>query len=164
MPAVLSRLLTTTTLLVALAGAAASSYAAPEGNVPVKKGQATFKFGDKQYSTDKVTGNFTQSHGFIVVTLVYKDQKNKNEHMNLAFMVQGPGKVDLDQAFGNGIGFWSDDGNIYAYAKGKGQCTMTLTKVTPTAVEGTAECPVLTDDKGKASKPLTGVKFSASTE
>lgn len=69
----------------------------------------------------------------------------------------------MNQPFGNGIGYWQG-GRIITYEKGKSQCTMTVTKLTATSVEWTANCPVIHEMKGPQSQPLTNVEFSASTE
>jgi hypothetical protein len=44
------------------------------------------------------------------------------------------------------------------------KCTITVTKLTATSVEGTAECPVITEVAGSGTDFLTSVKFSASTD
>ena len=56
------------------------------------------------------------------------------------------------------------DGSASRFTKGKSKCTITLTKATPTEVEGTADCPLLHDNFGELGKPLTNVKFYATTK
>jgi hypothetical protein len=58
--------------------------------------------------------------------------------------------------------FWG--GSVSRYTKGKSKCTITLTKATPTEVEGTAECPLLHDMSGEEAPPLSNVKFYATTK
>ena len=78
-------------------------------------------------------------------------------------MIQKPGVVDLNQPMGNGIGYWKG-GTIFSYVKGKSQCTMTVTALTSTSVEGVADCPVINETAGEGKTSLTGVKFSASAK
>jgi hypothetical protein len=76
-------------------------------------------------------------------------------------MIQKPGPVDLNQPMDNSIGYWTG-GKIFSYEKGKSQCTMNVTKLTPKSVEGTAECPGVNENFGSGKNSLTAVKFSAS--
>jgi hypothetical protein len=52
---------------------------------------------------------------------------------------------------------------IYSFEKGKSQCSMTITKLTPSTVEGTAECAVVNEQGGSGKSPLTNVRFFATT-
>jgi hypothetical protein len=90
------------------------------------------------------------------------DGKPTSDHLGISLMIQKPGPVDLNQPMGNGIGYWKA-GAIYSYEKGKSQCTMTVTKLTPNTVEGTAECAVISEQGGSGKSPLTNVKFYATT-
>ena len=90
------------------------------------------------------------------------DGKPGGDHLGIALMIQKPGPVDLNQPMGNGIGYWKG-GAIYSYEKGKSQCTMMVTKLTPSTVEGTAECAVVNEQGGSGKNPLTTVKFFATT-
>ena len=135
----------------------------PPGSVPAKVGHASFKFGSSQFSYDKVTGDFMQSYGFSVVMLNFsKDGKPASDHLTVSVMIQKPGAVDLNQPMGNGIGYFTG-GKLFDYEKGKSQCTMNVTKLTPTSLEGNAECPVVNEKFGQGKNSLTAVKFSAST-
>ena len=129
----------------------------------VKAGQATFKFGGKDLAFSAVEGGFQQMQGFTLATLVFKPdlKSTANTHLNLTLMYQAPGKVDLDSAFSmSGIGMFSD-GDVSRFTKGKGTCTITLTRATATEVEGTAECPLLHNIEGEVMPPLSNVRFSA---
>jgi hypothetical protein len=140
----------------------AAAVAAQPG-VPAKTGRATFTFGGKEIVYENVSGNVMQSSGFTTATLTFsKDGKPGGDHLTVSLMVQKPGPVDLNQRFGNGIGFWTG-GKIITYEKGKSQCTMTVTRLTATSVEGTADCPVVHEMNGGPAGSLTNVKFSAST-
>jgi hypothetical protein len=101
--------------------------------------------------------------GFTLATLVFKPnlKSTANTHLNLTLMYQAPGKVDLDSAFSmSGIGMFSD-GDVSRFTKGKSTCTITLTKATATALEGTAECPLLHNIEREVMPPLSNVRFSA---
>ena len=79
-------------------------------------------------------------------------------------MYQAPGKVDLEAAFTmSGLSMFSD-GDVSRFTKGKSKCTITLTRATPTEVEGTADCPLLHDIGGEVRPPLTNLTFSATTK
>jgi hypothetical protein len=148
-------------LLAILAPRTAAQRPGPPGSVPAKAGSATLSFGDRDLAFDTVTGTFTESHGLVVIALVYKKAgETENNHLNVNLMVQGPGPVNLDAPFGNGIGLWWN-GDIHSYTKGKSQCTMTLTKATAREVEGTANCDLVHQMNGAPSGALRNVKFSA---
>ncbi|MBZ5554626.1 MAG: hypothetical protein LAO21_18060 [Acidobacteriia bacterium] len=133
--------------------------------VPAKTGHASFKYGSRVLTYNFVEGGFKQTQGFTTATLVFKSEPKpkENAHLNIVLMYQAPGKVDLEGPFSlSGISmFWGS--SVSRYTKGKSKCTITLTKATPTEVEGTAECPLLHDISGEVGTPLTGVKFSATT-
>jgi hypothetical protein len=134
----------------------------PPGGTPAKTGQVTFNLSGTQMTYDKVAGDFRQSYGFNVVMITFsKTGKPADDHLTISLMMQKPGPVDLNQPMGNGIGVWQG-GTAYTFEKGKSQCTMTVSKLTGTAVEGTAECPVVNEVAGQGKKSLTSVKFSAS--
>ena len=130
----------------------------------VKSGQATFTFNGTALKFGNVTGTFNQSYGYTAIGLNFsKDAKTATgTHLSINVMVQGPGKVDLTQAFGNGIGMWWKS-TIFTYEKGKSACTVVLTKVSATEVEGTAECPTLSELHGSGTASLRNVKFFART-
>jgi len=133
---------------------------------PAKTGQASFKFRSQDLAFKFVEGGFKQIQSFTMATLIFRSEPKPklNTHLNITLMYQAPGKVDLEGSFSmSGIGmFW--DGSYSGYSKGKSKCTITLTKATPTEVEGTAECPLLHDETGEVGTPLTSVKFSATTK
>ena len=136
---------------------------AQPGSAPVKRGSASFKFGDTAVQFAKASGTFTQSAGFTVISVNFSaDGKPGGDHLGIALMIQKPGPVDLNQPMGNGIGYWKA-GAIYSYEKGNSQCTMTVTKLTPNTVEGTAECAVVNEQGGSGKNSLTSVKFYATT-
>lgn len=134
--------------------------------VPAKSGHVSFKFDSGELTYNFVEGGFQQIQGFTTATLVFKSEPKpkKNRHLNLTLMYQAPGKVDLEGPFSlSGLTmFW--DGAASRYTKGKSKCTITLTKASPTEVEGTAECPLLHDMDGEVGTPLTNVKFFATTK
>jgi hypothetical protein len=149
-------------VMLALPGpAVAQGY---EGT-PAKSGQAAVTFGGKGLAFTDVEGGFQQMQGFTVATLVFKQgPKAGSTHLNLTLMYQGPGKVDLASQFSmSGLGMFAD-GDVARYTKGKSMCTITLTKVTATEVEGTAECPLLHNISGEKMPPLSVTRFSASTK
>jgi hypothetical protein len=131
--------------------------------VAVKSGQATFTFAGKDLAFSAVEGGFQQVQGFTLATLIFKPAPKSNEdtHLNLTLMYQAPGKIDLNAAFSmSGIGMFAD-GDVSRFTKGKSTCTITLTKATATALEGTAECPLLHNIEREVMPPLSNVKFSA---
>jgi hypothetical protein len=153
----MKRIVLTLALLLPLS---AAMFAQP-GSVPARRGRASFKFGDTQVEYAKVSGTFMQSAGYTVITVNFStDGKPASDHLGISLMIQKPGPVDLNQPMGNGIGYWKG-GAIYSYEKSKSQCTMTVTKLTPTTVEGTAECAVVNEQGGSGKSPLTNVKFFA---
>jgi hypothetical protein len=78
-------------------------------------------------------------------------------------MYQAPGKLDMEGQFSmNGLGMFMD-GDVGRFTKGKSKCAITLTKATPTEVEGTADCPLLHNVSGEAMPALTVQKFAATT-
>jgi hypothetical protein len=144
--------------------ALAAVPAAAQPGTPVTSGQASFKYGAADIVFDKASGSIMQSSGFVVATVTFaKPDKPNGDHLTISVMIQGPGAVDLNQAMGNGIGYWIG-GKILQYEKGKSQCTLTVTKVSATMIEGTADCPLIHEMKGGPAGALTNVKFSASTK
>ena len=136
---------------------------AQPGSTPVRSGTASFTFGDSVVKFAKASGTFTQSAGYTVIMVNFSaDGKPTSDHLGISLMIQKPGPVDLNQPMGNGIGYWKA-GAIYSYEKGKSQCTMTVTKLTPSTVEGTAECAIVNQQGGSGKNSLTGVKFYATT-
>ena len=91
------------------------------------------------------------------------DGKPGGDNLQVSVMIQKTGAVDLNQPMGNGIGVRKAN-NLYSYQKGKSKCTMTVTAVSATALEGTAECPVINELNGEGTLSLTAVKFSATTK
>lgn len=133
--------------------------------VAVKAGQASATFDGKVITFPHAEGGLQQVSGFTMATLVFRpDAKSKSDsHLNMVLMYQGPGKVDLDSAFStSGISMFAG-GDVARFTKGKSKCTITLTKATPTEVEGTAECPLLHNIEGEVMPALTVQKFSATT-
>ncbi len=128
----------------------------------VKVGQAAATFGGQALTFTHAEGGLQQVSGFTTATLVFRpDAKNKDKHLNIVVMYQGPGKVDLDSAFStSGISMFSG-GDVARFTKRKSKCTITLTKATPTEVEGTAECPLLHNIDGDVMPALTVQRFSA---
>jgi hypothetical protein len=155
----MKRIALTLALLVPLTVAV---FAQP-GSAPVKRGSASFKFGDTAVQFAKASGTFTQSAGYTVINVSFSaDGKPGGDHLGIALMIQKAGPVDLNQPMGNGIGYWKG-GAIYSYEKGKSQCTMTVTKLTPSTVEGTAECAIVNEQGGPGRNALTNVRFYATT-
>jgi len=153
-------------LVVAILACSLPALAQNYEGVPAKTGHATFAFGSQVLTYNYVEGGFQQLQGFTTATLVFKPEVKfkPSAHLNLTLMYQAPGKVDLDGAFSlSGVSmFW--DGSVNRFTKGKSNCTITLTKATPTEVEGTADCPLLHEISGEVGTPLTKVKFSATTK
>jgi hypothetical protein len=148
-------------LTVALLLPVSLAVFAQPGSVPAKTGRASFTVGATPVEYGRVSGTFMQSAGYTVVTISFsKDGKPGGDHLGISLMIQKPGPVDLNQPMGNGIGYWTG-GKIFAYEKGKSQCTMAVTKLTATSVEGTAECAVVNEQGGPGSSSLTNVKFFA---
>jgi hypothetical protein len=56
------------------------------------------------------------------------------------------------------------DGDVARFTKGKSKCIITLTKATPTELEGTADCPLLHNIGGTVMPALTVQKFSATVK
>jgi hypothetical protein len=136
---------------------------AQPGSTPVRRGTASFKFGDTAVQFAKASGTFTPSAGYTVIMVNFSvDGKPTSDHLGISLMIQKPGPVDLNQPMGNGIGYWKG-GAIYSYEKGKSQCTMTVTKLTPNTVEGTAECAAINEQGGSGKSALTNVKFYATS-
>ncbi len=136
---------------------------AAQPGTPAKTGRASFTYDGTAVVFEKVTGDFNQSSGFTLANVTFwKDASQRGDHLTVSVMVKNAGPVDLNQPFGNGIGLWTG-GKIMSYAKGKSKCTMSLAKLTPTSLEGTAECPVVNETAGAGTGSLTNVKFSAST-
>ncbi len=155
----MKRIALTLTMLLPLTLAV---FAQP-GGAPVKRGNASFVFGDSAVKFGKASGTFTQSAGYTVINVSFSaDGKPGGDHLGIALMIQKPGPVDLNQPMGNGIGYWKG-GAIYSYEKGKSQCAMMVTKLTPSTVEGTAECAVVNEQGGSGRNSLTTVKFFATT-
>jgi hypothetical protein len=153
----MKRIVLTLALLLPLTVAV---FAQP-GSTPVRRGTASFTFGDTALQFAKASGTFMQSAGYTVITIDFSaDGKPASDHLGISLMIQKAGPVDLNQPMGNGIGYWKG-GAIYSYQKGKSQCTMTVTKLTGMMVEGTAECAVVNEQGGSGKSSLTNVKFFA---
>ena len=134
--------------------------------VPAKSGHASCKYDSQALTYNYVEGGFQPIQGFTNATLVFKSEAKpkQNRHLNLTLMYQAPGKVDLEGPFSlSGIAMFYGS-EVSRYTKGKSKCTITLTKATPTEVEGTADCPLLHDNFGEVGTPLTNVKFYATTQ
>jgi hypothetical protein len=141
-----------------------AAVAAAQPGTPIVSGQAALKLGASQVVYTKASGNIMSSSGFIVATVTFADAKKpQGDHLTISVMTQKAGPVDLNQPMGNGIGYWAG-GTIYQYAKGKSQCTLTLTKLGADGIEGTASCPVLNEMQGQRTLAVTDVRFSASTK
>ncbi len=150
--------------LAVLAVLAFSAAAQAQPGQPVTTGQTSFTYNGTAVTFDKVSGNINESSGFIMAMITFsKTGKPGSDHLTVSLMTQKAGPVDLNQPMGNGIGYWVG-GKIMQYAKGKSQCTMTVSKLTATAIEGTANCPVVTEVAGSATGSLTNVKFSAAVK
>ncbi len=150
--------------ILGAAALAATLVAQTAPGTPAKVGHASFTVGGKPVTYDHVEGQFMDGYGFHTISLVFTpDGKPTSDNLALSVMIQKPGPVDLNQGMGNGIQI-RVGGTIYAYQKGKSQCTMTVTAVTATSVAGTAECPVLVEAGGEEKASLTAVKFSATTK
>jgi opacity protein-like surface antigen len=158
----MKRLLLTAALLLPLS-IAAFGQPQPPGSAPAKNGRASFKLGDAAFDYAKVSGFFMQAGGYTTVSLSFsKDGNPAGDRLAIGLMIQKPGAVDMNQPMGNAIDYRAG-GTFYTYQKGKSQCTVTVTKLTPTLVEGTAECAVLNEQGGSRTTALTGLKFSATT-
>ena len=134
--------------------------------MPVKSGQATATYGGKAMTFTHAEGGLQQMGGFTTATLVFRpDSKSKGDpHLNITVMYQGPGKVDLDSAFSmSGISMFVA-GDVARFTKRKSKCAVTLTKATPTELEGAVDCPLLHNIGGEAMAPLTVQKFAATTK
>ena len=145
--------------------APASTPAQKYEGVAVRSGQATLQFDGRELAFKYVDGGFQQVQGFTLATLVFRPeiQANRKSHLNLTLMYQAPGKVDLDAAFStSGIALFMD-GDVSQHFKGKSRCTITLTKATPTDVEGTADCPLVHNLAGEVMAPFMVKSFSATT-
>jgi hypothetical protein len=155
----MKRMLVTLAMLLPLTAALLA-----QPGTPVKVGRASFTFGDTQVDFGKVSGSIMQSGGYTVVSVFFsKDGNPSSDRLGIGLMVQKPGPVDLNQPMGNGIDY-RIGGTFYKYEKGKSQCTMTVTKLTPTTIEGTAECPLVNEPGGSGkTNSLTSVKFFATT-
>ncbi len=135
----------------------------PPGSVTAKTGHASFKFGDAQFDYGKVSGFFMQAGGYTSVNVLFsKDGDQAADRLAIGLMIQKPGPVDMNQPMGNSIDYRAG-GTFYTYQKGKSQCTVTVTKLTATSVEGTAECAVVNEQGGDRKSSLTNVKFFASS-
>ena len=151
--------------LVVVLTTTASTLTQKYEGVAVRSGQATLQFAGRELAFKYVDGGFQQVQGFTLATLVFRPevQANRKSHLNLTLMYQAPGKVDLDAAFSmSGIALFMD-GDVSQHSKGKSQCTITLTKATPTDVEGTAACPLVHNVAGEVMAPFTVTSFSATT-
>jgi hypothetical protein len=148
--------------LVLLALAALPAVAQP--GTPVKSGQASFTYGTTGVVFDMASGSIMESAGFVVATVTFaKSDKPRGDHLTISVMIKGPGAVDLNQPMGNGIGYWTA-GKILQYEKGKSQCTLNVTKVSGTQIEGTANCPVIHEMNAGPAGALMNVRFSATTQ
>lgn len=153
-------------LAVVFLACAVPALAQDYEGVPAKTGRAAFKFGSQDLTYDFVEGGFQQIQGFTMATLIFKPEAKLKQsmHLNLTLMYQAPGKVDLQGPFSlSGISMFGD-GSVSRFTKGKSKCTITLTKATPTEVEGTADCPLLHDISGEEAIPVTAAKFRATTK
>jgi hypothetical protein len=133
---------------------------------PAKTGQVSLKYGTQDLSFKFVEGGFQQMQSFTMATLVFKPEAKAPRalHLNISLMYQAPGKLDMDGQFSmNGVSMFQD-GDVSRFTKGKSKCTITLTKATPTEVEGILDCPFLHDISGKVAMPLSNVKFYATTK
>jgi hypothetical protein len=150
------RILAVATLL----GFATASLAqGPPGSTPFKTGSATLLLDGKKVTFDKVGGFVMESGGSLMVpSLVFGPSGGDN--LQVSVLVKGPGPVDLAQPFGNGIAF-RKGGTFFQNPQGKEDCTLTVTRISKTEIEGTAECPVLKELNGSRTLSVTGVKFSA---
>jgi hypothetical protein len=136
---------------------------APPGT-PAKTGQASFSFGGVPSAFDKVDGTFNKSYGFNTINLTYNKtgKPGVGDHLSISLMIQKAGPVNMKQP-GNGIGFWKG-GAIFTSDNPKSQCTMNVTQISDTSVEGTAECAPINELNGAGTSTLKSVKFSASTK
>lgn len=135
----------------------------PPGSVAAKNGRASFKFGDAQFEYGKVSGFFMQMGGYTSVNILFsKDGDPAADRLAIGLTIQKAGPVDMNQPMGSSIDY-RVGGTFYTYQRGKSQCTVTVTKLTATTVEGTAECPVVNEQGGSGKSSLTGVKFFATT-
>ncbi len=141
-----------------LLGLATAAVAGPPGSTDLKSGSATMLVDGKQVSFDKVNGYIMESAGYLVAPAVAFGTP-AGDNLQVSVMVKGPGKVDLSQPMGNGIAF-RKGGTFFQNEKGK-SCTVTVTKISKTEIEGTADCPALKEMNGSRTLSLTGVKFSA---
>lgn len=158
----MKRLLLTAALLLPLS-VAAFGQPQPPGSAPAKNGRASFKFGDAQFDYGKVSGFFMQAGGYTSVNVMFsKDGSEAGDRLAVGLNIQKPGPVDMNQPMAASIDYRAG-GTFYTYQKGKSQCTVTVTKLTPTTIEGTAECPVLNEQGGSRTSALTGLKFFATT-
>lgn len=149
--------------LAVILGLPSQAAAQKYDGAPVKAGQAAATFGGKPLTFTYAEGGLQQVSGFTMATLVFKfDAKSKPDtHLNITVMYQGPGKVDLDSAFStSGLSMFAG-GDVARFTKRKSKCTITLTKASPTEVEGTADCPLLHNIAGEVMPALTVQKFSA---
>lgn len=153
-------------LAVAFLACAIPALALDYEGVPAKTGRASFRFGSQELTFNFVEGGFQQMQGFTTATLIFKPEAKLSQsmHLNFTLVYQAPGKVDLEGPFSlSGISMFLD-GSASRFTKGKSKCTITLTKATPTEVEGTANCPLLHDISGEEGTPLTAAKFHATTK
>jgi hypothetical protein len=153
-------------LAVAFLACAIPALALDYEGVPAKTGRASSRFGSQELTFNFVEGGFQQMQGFTMATLIFKPEAKfrQSMHLNLTLMYQAPGRVDLEGPFSlSGISMFLD-GSASRFTKGKSKCTITLTKATPTEVEGTADCPLLHDISGEEGTPLTAAKFHATTK
>ena len=68
--------------------------------------------------------------------------------------VSGPSRSRMTRrrGMGNGIGYFTG-GKVFDYEKGKSPCTMNVTKLTPTLLQGNAECRWLTTNSARGRAP-----------
>jgi hypothetical protein len=152
--------------LAALLALPAPVLAQKYEGVAVKAGQASAAFDGKALTFTYAEGGLQQVSGFTMATLVFRpDAKSTSDtHLNIVVMYEGPGKVDLDSAFStSGISMFAG-GDVARFTKRKSKCAITLTKATPTEVEGTAECPLLHNIEGEVMPALTVQKFFATSK
>ena len=147
-----------------LAAAAVLGFTTPAGaqgppGTPMKSGKASLTVGGKPVAFDRVQGSINDAGGYLMAGLSFGPATGDN--FQVSVMVKGPGKVDLGQSVGNGVGY-RKGGKIFQNEKGKGACTVTLTKISRTEIEGTADCPGMKELNGSGTESLSGAKFSAS--
>jgi hypothetical protein len=126
-------------------------------------GQASFKQGDLslQLPLNQVEiKEISRSPLLQLVSLEFVDATNENK-LILAFGTQGKvGKVD-DRMITGATAITKAGGTSKAN-HGQTRCELTLTKLTPKEIEGTASCaPMFQMDGTTTARPLAAIKFGA---